>query len=407
MRTNIFRPIFRSASFRRLWLGLVVSRLGDQFTSIALVWFVLQLTGSGAAIGLVILCFRLPPIIAGALAGSLLDHYQPSRVMALDNLARALIIAALPVLFWAGSLNMLIIYGLAIVAGTLSPITEVGTRMLLPYMVEDEELETANALASLSWQTAFLVGPALAGVLIARIGGPWVLLLDAASFFVIGVVLLSLPLIERLKGSEAEERESQRFGFGLLFKLPVVRAVTLLSLIFFFAYGPLETALPVYSLQVTGTGVTGYGLLWSAFGLGTMLGLLLINRVAGLARPGAALALIAVLWGLCLFPLTLSASLTVGIISLCAAGFIWSPYNVIETTLIQRIVPAHLRGRVFGARSTLLAAGAPLGASLGGLLLDRMSAPKVIGLSALACLLAGLSGLISPTLRNLSRKESV
>ena len=84
-----------TSHFQRLWLGLSISYLGDQFTIIALLWFVLQLTGSGAAVGLVILCFDLPGILTGAILGRLLDRYQPRLVMGFDNLARAALIAAI------------------------------------------------------------------------------------------------------------------------------------------------------------------------------------------------------------------------------------------------------------------------------------------------------------------------
>ena len=83
----------RNLAFQRLWLGLSISYLGDQFTIIALLWFVLQSTGSGAAVGLVILCFDLPGVVTGAILGRLLDRYQPRLVMGFDNLARAALIA--------------------------------------------------------------------------------------------------------------------------------------------------------------------------------------------------------------------------------------------------------------------------------------------------------------------------
>src|SRR5215468_3513067 len=89
----------RRPEFRRLWLGLSLSYLGDQFTIIALLWFVLQLTGSGAAVGLVILCFDLPGVVTGTIFGRLLDRHQPRLVMGFDNFARAALIAAIPALY--------------------------------------------------------------------------------------------------------------------------------------------------------------------------------------------------------------------------------------------------------------------------------------------------------------------
>ena len=122
----------RHPAFQRLWLGLSISYLGDQFTTIALLWFVLQLTGSGAAVGLVILCFQLPGVVTGSFLGRLLDRYQPRLVMGIDNLARAVLIGAIPVLYAFGVLQVWHVFVLALLAGTLSPATTAGVRVFLP-----------------------------------------------------------------------------------------------------------------------------------------------------------------------------------------------------------------------------------------------------------------------------------
>jgi hypothetical protein len=142
----------RHPAFQRLWLGLSISYLGDQFTTIALLWFVLQLTGSGAAVGLVILCFDLPGVATGALLGGLLDRRQPRLVMGFDNLARAALIAAIPTLYALGRLHLWQIFVLASLAGALSPATTAGVRAFVPHLVDDAVLDRANALTAASLQ---------------------------------------------------------------------------------------------------------------------------------------------------------------------------------------------------------------------------------------------------------------
>ena len=117
--------------------GAELSYLGDQFTIIALLWFVLQLTGSGAAVGLVVLCFDLPGVVTGAILGRLLDRYQPRLVMGFDNLARAALIAAIPTLYALGSLQLWHVFVLALLAGALSPATPAGVRAFVPHLVDD------------------------------------------------------------------------------------------------------------------------------------------------------------------------------------------------------------------------------------------------------------------------------
>jgi MFS family permease len=178
---------------RRLAAGLLLSRTGDQLTTIALLWFVLDLTGSGVAVGLVLLCAGLPPVVTGPLLGRLLDRWPVRRVLIADNLLRAAQIGAIPVLYWLGRLDMPLIYGLSLAAGALLPATDVGVRVVLPQLVDEPELEPANAMLSIGDQVSALVGPAAGGVLVGLVGAPPVLLLDAASFLAMAAFVRSLP----------------------------------------------------------------------------------------------------------------------------------------------------------------------------------------------------------------------
>ena len=400
--THTFAPL-RHPAFLRLWLGLVASRLGDHFTTIALLWFVLYLTGSGAALGVVVLCFALPGLVTGPLLGRLLDRHQPRLVMGLDNLARGVVIAAIPALEFAGVLRLWQIDVLALVAGALAPASQVGARIVVPRLVLDDEIERANALAAVSMQFSYLVGPALAGLVVAAVGGPWALLIDAASFLVMAALVATLPDLPRAARARRREGRGGWLGFGPLFHLKEVRIITLLSLVFFLAYGPLEPALPLYSRETLGAGAAGYGLLWSAFGAGMLMGLLLLTRFVNRGRPGIAFAAIAVFWGVLLAPLAIVTQLGPALFCFALAGAAWAPYSTVELSLLQRLIPADRHGEVFGARATLTGGVAAFGPVLGGVLLDHLAAPTVIGLSALACIVTGALGLLSPTLRALRR----
>jgi MFS family permease len=167
---------------RRLAAGLLLSRTGDQLTTIALVWFVLDLTESGVAMGLVLLCAGLPPVVTGPLLGRVLDRWPLRRVMVADNLARATLVGAIPTLHWLGRLDMPLVCGLSVAAGALAPATDVGVRVALPRLVDEASLERANVLLSVGDQVSALVGPAVGGLLVGLVGGPPVLLADAASF---------------------------------------------------------------------------------------------------------------------------------------------------------------------------------------------------------------------------------
>ena len=393
-------------AFRRLWLGLTVSRMGDALTIVALTWFVLQLTGSGFAIGLLVLCFQLPAMISSPLLGKLLDRCQPRFIVSLDNFCRAAIITSIPVLYWIGNLHLWMVYGLALCAGTLAPATEIGVRVVLPRLVPWKELERANALSSISWDAATLIGPALAGFLVFYINAPAVLLLDAATFIFMGLMASSLPRFAPGRAGESKERGKRAWlGFGAIINTRSVLWLSVLTLLFLFAQGLAEVAMPLYSLRTLHAGSAGYGLLMSAFGAGSLLALALLSqRWVGRERQGITLALILFFSGLLLLPLLLVRSLPVALVVMALAGCAAAPYYVVEQTLTQRLVPEQARGQVFGARGALNVAGYPLGGAVGGVLLGALAAPLVIGVPALLCIMMAGACLVSPTIRGLRRE---
>ena len=404
MRSQVwqaFSLLYRYPAFGRLWVGRSISLFGDAFTLIALPWFVLQVTDSGTATAGILLSLQLPAILTSMAIGSLIDRFQPRAIITIDNGLRTLIIGAIPILYWFGLLELWLLFLLTFLAGMLVPATEVGSRSVLPDLVEDKDLDAANMLWSFSLNLSLVVGPAMAGLLVASFGGPSVLLIDAATFAVMALVAATMPTVERGKPT-MQAPLSERLGLRQLWDMKVVRYTTLLSLVFFFSYGPLEAAMPVYSDAILQTDARGYGLLWSALAVGALIGTLSSTTLSQRLRLGVALPLIAFLWGASLLPMAFTNHLWLACGLLLLGGLMWGPYTPMETTLLQRNVPKEQLGRVFGARSTLLTGGSPLGLAVGGILLAFVPATSVIAFSALACILVGLGGLASPTFRGLS-----
>lgn len=404
MKTQFWKAfgiLYSYPAFGRLWIGRLISLFGDALTLIALPWFVLQLTDSGTATAAVLLALQLPAILTSMVIGSLIDRFQPRTIIAIDNGLRTFIIGLIPILYWFGLLELWLLFLLTILAGMLVPATEVGSRSILPELVDDQDLESANMLWSLSLNLSLVIGPAVAGVLVATFGGPSVLLIDAGTFAVMALLAVTIPDVDRTKPLD-QAPLSERFGLRQLWDIKVVRYTTLLSLVFFFSYGPLEAALPLYSDAVLQTDARGYGLLWSALAVGALIGTLSSTMLSRRLRLGVALPLIALLWGASLLPMMFIDSLWFACGFLLLGGLMWGPYIPLETTLLQRNVPKSQLGRVFGARSTLLTAGSPLGLAVGGILLAFVPSTSVIAFSAIACILVGLGWLVSPTFRRVS-----
>src|SRR6266511_1363610 len=297
-----FRLLYCYPAFGRLWVGRSISLFGDAFTMIALPWFVLQITDSGTLAASILLTLQLPAILTSMAIGSLIDRFQPRAIITIDNSMRTLIIGLIPILYWFGRLELWLLFLLTFLAGMLVPATEVGSRSILPELVDDQDLDAANMLWSFSLNLSLVVGPAVAGILVASFGGPSVLLIDAATFAVMTFVAITIPNLERSKPS-AQTPLSERLGLRQLWDMKVVRYTTLLSLVFFFSYGPLEAAMPVYSDAILQTDARGYGFLWSALAVGALIGTLSSTTLSKRMSLGIALPLIAFLWGASLLPM--------------------------------------------------------------------------------------------------------
>jgi MFS family permease len=390
---------FRHAAFARLFAALLISQIGDQFTFFALIWFVLKLTGSEWLVGAAVLSYSLPRAISAPLWGNLLDRFPPQWIMAIDNAMRAIIIALIPVCYWLNVGGVPIVLGLALLAGLFSPATEIGVRMLTQRLVPDDDLARANGLVGTTLQLSILFGPALAGWTISRWGAPVAMMIDALTFLpMVAVMPTLLPVTTPPRLSPAEKARFSD-GFRQLLRLKPVRVLTALLFVLALSYYPLEPSLPLYVERVIQADADAFGTMWSAFGIGAAASYLLVGPLSRIRYAGIVSAGCAISWGVAILPMALFPSLPLAVVCFTFGGLSWGPYGPLESTLLLRIIPREQQGAVFGARSALINLTGPLGVALGSLLMQIMSPDRVIALSSIAVLLAGLLAVLSKDLR--------
>ena len=405
----------RYPAFRRIWLGMMISRAGDAFTVVALSWLVLDIAGP-LQLGIVLMCFGLPRVVSGPVAGRVLDRSDPRLLMAADNAARGLLIAVVPALLWLHHLVVADLYPIAVASALLSAVTEVAEAALVPRMVDDEHLESANSLLAANWELASIAGPVVSGVIVAAVGAGFALLLDAISFTVMSALCLRLPAFTpakrpgrpgRLEHPARSERPARRdwLGLGLLLRFPAAAVLTACSVGMLCLDGLATVLYPVYCRTFLHVSAAGYGVLVSAAGLGALFGVVagagLFGRLPTWSRVGAVIASGAPLFGL----LRVAPDLPVAAILLGLATFGWGPYFALDRTLMQRLVPDDLRGRLAGARMAISSAGFPLGSAIGGALIGAIGVPAMILAIAGSYLALGLLPVLTAGLR-LSRCSS-
>ncbi|HET6706970.1 MFS transporter [Amycolatopsis sp.] len=389
----------------KLTVSSLLSETADEFASVALIWIVLVETGSPALAGLAVLFRRAPEIVSGPLLGAWFDRWSPVKLTAIGFAIRGIAIGGIALLSVAGTFSVPVVLALCLVMGITNPLAKVGTRVITPMLIPRRELQVANGVLTIGDQFPYLVGPVLGGSLAGFIG-IWSLFIPAimclvATVLVLGVRVnpaLAVPASSSPSSSPAPKKNSFVAGFGPLITVPVVRAMMILTVIYFLSYGPLLTAIPVFSEQNLGAGGAGYGAMWSAMGVGALLGLVMVPRLAKY-RPAVVNAVGATLWGLILLPLVFVHELPLALVIMFVGGFVWAPYASTEISVIQNAVTSEQYGAVFGARRSVIVASSPTGAALGGLLLEHFTGSQVVALSGLACVLGGALCLCLPSVR--------
>lgn len=391
------------AQFRRFWLGFVFSNIGDAMSRVALTWYVWEQTRSAQALGLLTFAYAAPVLIGGLVAGGLLDRYGPRKVMVLDNVLRGCAVLTIPLASSLGILHMWQIYAVATLYGSLMMISLAGSPALIPELVKGDSLNAANALETLGFTVAGAVGAPIAGILIAMVGAPNVMLFDAASYVLYAVLLASLaPHRETAARTPTSAQHVNPLdSVSLVVGSPVLLSTTLMFLTANVGLGMMFVWLPLHA-EGLGGGSSLYGILMAGMAVGEVLSSLLaggldlkigLGRLISGSQLAAGLSFALVLFGR--NPLTSFGGLVL-------FGFFSAPLTIWGQTLRMRIIPPTLRGRTFALLRTVMQGGGPIGGLIAGSLVPSLG---VVGTILGSALLIGGPGAFGWGVRELREVE--
>jgi hypothetical protein len=266
----------RNADFRRVWIGSTISLFGDQFYLVALPWLVLQITGSGMALGAILMLGGVPRAAFMLLGGVMTDRLSPRRILIATATGRMLLVAATAVLIYLHLLQLWHLYCLALIFGIADAFAMPAGQALIPSVVSQEQLPAANALITGSAQGCSIAGPAPAGIVLRTFNAAVAFAIDAVSFF---FVILALWQLKDGPSSPARPRGGLwglvREGLRYVLQDPPMRALMLLvTALNLGVAGPLTIGLAVLAKGRFGSAAM-YGTLLSALAAGTLLGSLL------------------------------------------------------------------------------------------------------------------------------------
>src|SRR5229473_2096030 len=375
-------------SFRFLWLGQVVSQMGDWFDTIAVYTITLRLTGSSRSVALIMVARFLPSVVMGPLSGVVADRFSRRTIMITADLLRALVV--LGFLLVRRSDQMWLVYVLTVMQLAFSAFFEPAKTAAIPSIASDRELLSANAIASVTWSVMLTLGAAIGGFVAGWFGTDAAFVLDSLTFVASALLIASVRFPKRPPREKAKLTIGK--ALGITDTLVGARYVKHRSRVLAYLMvkpawglgGGILTLLAVFGervFPVAGKTATGIGVLFTARGIGTAVGPIVARRWAGETpkQMQNAIGIAFLIGGVFYIAFGVSRSFTLALLFLaiahCGGSILW----VFSTVLLQREVEDKFRGRVFAAELALLTFTMAASNYLVGELMDRFGfSPRVV-----------------------------
>lgn len=406
---TFLRPL-ADRDFRIFWGGESISVLGDQFHFVALAWLVLEMSGSGLALGTILMAAAIPRAILMVFGGAIADRVEPKVLVFRSNALRAVVVGIVAALILSEQVELWQLVIMAVVFGAVDAFFYPAIQTLIPLLMPGERLAASNALFQATGQLIGLVGPAAAGVTVAVVGTGLAFVLDAVSFVVAAVAILlvhgglratagrpasidsaggaevttasavpsgpaastsaSTPPETSTEGRPSVWREI-RAGAAYTFRDPGLRTLIIMSAALNFAFtGPVTVGLPWLADQRFDAGSVGFGIMISGFGAGALIGAIVAGSLRRIPHRGVTLLVVSgsLGVGLALIGLAPSVAVVTGLAFVMGigVGFV----NVVVMTWVQHRTEIAMLGRVM---SLLMLAGtglAPISLLAAGILID-------------------------------------
>ncbi|HEV2580044.1 MAG TPA: MFS transporter [Ktedonobacteraceae bacterium] len=417
MLSNLLAPL-RVRDFRLLFIGQMVSTIGDMFYAVALPWLMLNSGHTPQELGIVLAAYGVPRVGTLLLGGLLSDWLRPRRVMLLADIMRAVLVAALVALVLSGRTQVLPLSVVAAPLGAFAGLFLPAYYAVLPEVLDEDALQAGNALNTSTLQLALLIGSGLAGLVVSRLSPAAAFVVDALTFVVSAFTLALMrarPQPEKAlatdqSSTQESEEESKRkpafapeITFWQLLRSWRLLQVAFLVIVFgnFLFNGLFEVALPTLARNQFMAGPGGYGLLLAMFGGGSLLGGLAAGGLGQLRRRGLLLLSLIMLLGVLYSLVPFAGGLPGAALLIACAGFSNGMLTVLAFTIMQQQSPPHLLGRLLGMFLFASLGLYPLSVALVGVLSSRIGPVIIFPISGAMMLLASAFGWLQRDVRQL------
>jgi MFS family permease len=396
----------RHRNFRLFFSGQIISLIGTWMQTVAQSWLVYRLTGSSALLGSVNFAGQIPVFLLSPLGGLVADRYSRHRVVIATQTASMLLAFTLAGLTLFHIVKVWEIFVLSALLGVVNAFDIPARQAFVVEMTSREDLINAIALNSSAFNGARIVGPAVAGILVAAVGEGWCFFANAVSYIAVIAGLLMMKVAPfRPRPSESSALRHVIEGFRFVAGTGPIRALLLLVGLVSLAGMPFSVLMPIFADRVLHAGARGLGILMGISGAGALAGALLLASRQTVRGLGRWVAISAGTFSVLLIAFAYSRSFWLSAALLVPIGFFVMIQMGSSNTLIQSMTPDHLRGRVLAAYSMMLMGMAPIGALISGVLAEHIGAQATVAAGAVTCGIgAAVFALHLPDIRREARE---
>ncbi len=389
-RVRVTFRALQHRNFRLFVIGQLVSLIGTWMQMAAQAWLVYRMTGSSLALGSIGFVGQIPLFVLSPLGGVVADRVNRQRMVIATQAASMILAFALAALTLTNTVRIWHVFVLAGLLGVVNAFDVPGRQAFLMDMVGREDLINAIGLNSSLFNGARIVGPAVAGILLDKLGEGTCFLVNGLSFVAVIISLWMMNVPCPVRTEDESPLESLLSGFRFVARAKPIRSLLLLIGVVSLVGLPYSVLMPVFAAKILHGGPKAYGWLMGSTGIGALFGALALASRSGIRGLGRWVALAAGGFGAFLVLFSVSRYLWLSIALLVPLGFCMMLGLSSTNTLIQTMTPDDLRGRVVAVYSMMFLGMAPFGSFFGGAVADRLGAPLTVAIGGVTCLGAAL-----------------
>ncbi|OUL29052.1 MFS transporter [Nostoc sp. RF31YmG] len=397
-------PALKSKNYRLFFAGQGISLIGTWMTQLATVWLVYSLTNSALMLGVVGFTSQIPSFFLAPFGGVFVDRFSRYRTLIGTQIMAMIQSLALAVLALTGVIQVWHIIALSLFQGFINALDAPARQAFVPELVERrEDLANAIAINSTMINGARLIGPAVGGLIIARIGAAYCFLIDGLSYIAVIAALLAMTIkpwkVAVIAGNPLQQVKE---GFVYAFSFPPIRAILLLSTLVSLMGLQNTILVPIFAEEILKGGAEALGFLMAASGVGALAGGIYLATRRTILGIGKLIAIAPAILGVGLIGFALSRFLPLSLFTMLFVGLGTILQIAASNTFLQTIVEEDKRGRLMSLYTMSFLGMIPVGNLLGGFLASRIGAPNTLIIDGIACIIGSIIfGRQLPGLRQL------